>query len=65
MTDPKKNKPAELTEDQLTGVTGGDTVPAILVHPMRFKCCAANPMHVYVEIHDACPICGCKEFTRA
>jgi len=63
MTDPKKNKPAELTEDQLAEVSGGETAPIIVVHPMRFKCCAADPMHVYVEIHDACPICGCKEFT--
>ena len=65
MTDPKKNKPAELTEDQLEEVSGGETVPAILVHPMGFKCCAANPDHVYPEIHAACPTCGCKEFTRA
>ena len=79
MTDPKKNKPAELTEDQLTGVTGGQTVqpivqpivvqplvqPPVIVQPMGFKYCAADPTHVYVEIHDACPICGCKEFTRA
>ena len=64
MTDPKNKKPAELTEDQLTQATGGETVP-IIVQPMGFKYCAANPEHVYVEIHDACPICGCKEFTRA
>ena len=64
MTDPKKNKPAELEEDQLSGVSGGETVQPI-VHPMAFKRCTANPDHVYVELHDACPICGCKEFTRA
>ena len=62
MTDPKENKPAELTEDQLSEVSGGETLN-ILVHPMGFKYCAADPTHVYVEIHDACPICGCKEFT--
>ena len=62
MTEPKKSKPAELTEDQLSEVSGGETVPPIVVQPMRFKCCAADPTHVYVDIHDACPICGCKEF---
>ena len=64
MTDPKKNKPAELAEDQLSDVSGGETV-IIVVHPMAFKRCVANPDHVYVELHDACPICGCKEYTRA
>ena len=77
MTDPKKNKPAELTEEQEAEVTGGQTVqsivqpivvqplvqPPVTVQPMGFKYCAADPTHVYVEIHDACPICGCKEFT--
>ena len=43
---------------------GGETVN-IVVHPMAFKRCVANPEHVYVELHDACPICGCKEYTRA
>ena len=65
MTDPKKNKPAELTEDQLEEVSGGKLNGDVLVQPMAFKRCAANPEHVYVAIHDACPICGCKEFTRA
>ncbi|MBE5775462.1 MAG: hypothetical protein E7337_16295 [Clostridiales bacterium] len=65
MTDSKKNKPAELTEDQLTGVSGGELNGDVLVQPMAFKRCAANPEHVYVAIHDACPICGCKEFARA
>lgn len=86
MTDPKKNKPAELTEEQLTGVSGGEEVEIhylqpnervrwlqpiellpeqLVVQPMGFKYCAANPEHVYPEIHEACPICGCKEFTRA
>ena len=64
MTAPKKNKPAELAEDQLSEVTGGKMVNIIL-QPMGMKRCAANPEHVYVAIHDACPICGCKEFTRA
>jgi len=65
MTDPKKNKPAELVEDRLAGVTGGNRNGDVLIQPMAFKRCAANPEHVYVAIHDACPICGCKEFTRA
>lgn len=77
MTDSKKNKPAELTEEQLTGVSGGEEVEIhylqpiellpeqLVVQPMGFKYCAANPEHVYPEIHEACPICGCKEFTRA
>jgi len=65
MTDPKKNKPAELVEDQLAGVTGGNRNGDVITQPMAFKRCAANPEHVYVAIHDACPICGCKEFTRA
>ena len=63
MTDPRKNGPAELAEDQLSAVSGGETAQPIL-QPMAFKRCVANPEHVYVEIHDACPICGCKEFTR-
>ena len=64
MTDSKKNMPAELTEDQLSEVSGGEMVK-IIVQPMAFKRCVANPDHVYVELHDACPICGCKEYTRA
>ena len=32
MTDPKKNEPAELAEDQLSEVSGGETVQPIL-HP--------------------------------
>ena len=62
MNDPKKNKPAELAEDQLSMVSGGRMEQPIL-QPMGFKYCAADPSHVYVEIHDACPICGCREFT--
>lgn len=64
MNDPENKKIEELTEDQLTEVSGGETVN-ILVHPMAFKRCTANPDHVYVEIHEACPICGCKDYTRA
>ena len=63
MTDPKRNEPAELTESQLSGVSGGEMEQPML-QPMAFKCCAAHPDHVYVAIHDACPICSCKEFTR-
>ena len=65
MINPKKNKPAELTEDQLSEVTGGDRNGDVIVQPMAFKRCAAHPDHVYVAIHDACPVCGCKEFSRA
>ena len=64
MTDPKENKPAELTEDQLSEVSGGQ-MEQLMVHLMAFKRCVANPDHVYPESHGACPICGCKEFTRA
>lgn len=80
MTDPKKNKPAELTEGQLNDVAGGvsnplndiDYIqpvlqpgeePVILVQPMGFKYCAADPTHVYPVVFDACPVCGCKEYT--
>jgi len=59
MDDKKK---LELNEEQLEEVSGGKTVQ-VIVQPMGFKRCAANPEHVYVEIHDACPVCGCKEFT--
>ena len=65
MSDFKKNKPAELTEDQLTGVTGGDRNGDVITQPMLFKRCAANPEHLYVGIHDAYPVCGCREFTCA
>ena len=68
MTDPKKNMPAELAEDQLEEVTGGESAQPVvqpIVHPMAFKRCVDNPDHVYVELHDACPICGCREYTRA
>ena len=65
MTNPEKNKPAELAEEQLSEVSGGERNGDVLVQPMGFKYCAANPTHVYVEVHDACPICGCKEYTRA
>ena len=64
MTDPKKNKPAELAEDQLSEVSGGE-METIIVQPMGFKRCAANPEHVYADVLDACPVCGCKEFTHA
>ena len=61
MTDPKKNNPAELPEDQLEEVSGGKTV--IILRSMGYKRCAANPEHVYGEMLDACPTCGCREFT--
>jgi len=65
MSEPKKNKPAELTEGQLEEVSGGDLNGDVIVQPMAFKYCAANPDHVYPDIHAACPMCGCREFTRA
>ena len=65
MNDPKNSKPTELPDDQLTSVAGGRLNGDVINQPMGFKYCAADPTHVYVEIHDACPICGCKEFTRA
>ena len=46
MTDPKKNKPAELEEDQLAGATGSDRNGDVITQPMIFKRCAANPEHV-------------------
>ena len=66
MTENKKiseNKP--LTDKQLSGVTGGEKNGDVMTQPMEFKRCAANPDHMYVHIHDACPVCGCKEFTSA
>lgn len=63
MTDPKKNKLAELAEDQLSEVTGGG-MERLVAQLTAYKRCVANPDHVYPESHDACPICGCKEFTR-
>ena len=59
MEDKKK---VELAEQQLSEVTGGD-MPLIITQPIPFKRCAADPTHVYVALHDACPVCGTKEFT--
>ena len=59
MDDKKK---LELNEEQLEKVSGGEG-KVVIVQPMGHKRCAANPEHVYVEFHDACPVCGCKEFT--
>lgn len=52
-----------LTDDELTEVTGGEK-EQVVVQTIGFKRCAADPSHVYVEIHDACPVCGCREFIR-
>ena len=65
MTDLKNCKTDGLAEDQLSGVTGGGMNGDVIVQPMGFRRCTANPEHVFVDIHDACPICGCREFTRA
>lgn len=56
-----ETKAVELNEEELKQASGGEVI--ILVHPVRHKVCAANPSHVYVEIHKACPECGEKEFT--
>ena len=60
---PEKEENKHLTDEQLAEVSGGESV--VVAHPTGFKRCAADPTHVYVEIHDACPICGSREFTRA
>jgi len=65
MTDPNKNKSAELAEELLSGVNGGAMNGDVITQPMAFKRCVANPDHVYPDIHDVCPMCGCGEFTRA
>ena len=52
----------ELVDQQLSDVTGGE-MPTIIVQPVPFKRCAADPTHVYVALHDACPVCGTKEFS--
>ena len=67
MTENRKNIPESaesksLTDDQLTEVTGGETV---VLQPVGYKRCAADPSHLYVEVLDACPKCGCRAFTYA
>ena len=51
-----------LDDDQLSEVAGGETV---VIQPIGYKRCAANPEHLYVEVLGACPVCGCREFTYA
>lgn len=64
MTENKKNLSTKpLTNDQLTGVTGGDLNGDVIVHPIRRKVCAADSSHLYLEIYTECPVCGSKEFT--
>ena len=59
MNDKKK---IELEEDQLSEAAGGETV---VIQPVGYKRCAADPSHLYVELLDACPVCGCRAFTFA
>ena len=56
-----ETKAVELKEEELEQASGGEVI--ILVHPVRHKVCAANPSHVYVATHNACPECGEKAFT--
>lgn len=67
MTDNNKKIPEgaqsnALTDDQLAEVVGGmmDTLNVSIIHSKR---CADDPSHVYADVLDACPICGCKKYT--
>ena len=67
MTDNNKNIPEgaqsnALSDDQLAEVVGGmmDTFNVIAIGS---KCCVDDPSHVYALRFNACPICGCKEYT--
>ena len=67
MMENKKNIPENventtLNDDQLSEVTGGEKV---VLKPVGYKRCAADPTHLYVEVLDACPKCGCRAFTYA
>ena len=69
MTDPKKPIPEHaqsnaLSDDQLAEVVGG-MMGTLNAHLMRFKYCAADPSHVYPAVLDACPECGCREYTHS
>ena len=48
----EENKKLELNEEQLSKVTGGETVP-VIVQPMGYKYCAKNRKHVYPAILKA------------
>jgi len=66
MTENKKipeNKP--LTDEQLTNVSGGNMNDDMVLEPVGFKRCADDPTHIYLETLKACPVCGCRAFTRA
>ena len=67
MTVPKKPIPEHaqsnaLSDDQLAEVVGGmmDPLNVSIIHSKR---CAADSSHVYALRFNACPICGCKEYT--
>ena len=65
MAESKKKIPEEsnaLSDDQLAEVVGG-MMGTFNVIAIGFKCCVADPSHVYADVLDACPICGCKEYT--
>ena len=59
---PENAESKPLDDDQLTEVTGGETV---VIQSVGCKRCAADPSHLYVELLDACPVCGSREFTYA
>ena len=67
MNDLYKNLPEgaqsnALTDDQLVEVVGG-MKGTFTVIATGFKCCVADPSHVYALRFNACPICGCREYT--
>lgn len=57
----KKGIPEALKDDAMEQVAGGETV--LILQPYELKRCAADPSHVYIGTLNACPRCGCKEFT--
>lgn len=59
---PEPVQNTSLTDEQLSEVAGGEA-EIVLVHPMAFKYCTADYRHVYPDILEACPVCGCKTFT--
>ena len=65
MTDNNKKIPEEsnvLSDDQLVEVVGG-MMGTFTVIAAGSKCCVNDPSHVYADVLDACPICGCKKYT--
>ena len=67
MTENKKipenaeNKP--LTDEQLSGVTGGEDLSLSAV-PMIYLKCSVDSRHIWPYAIDACPVCGSTEFVR-